>query len=154
MSFLAGQYTATWNSLALGQTLAGHGLNHQRLVQQIRGDTYAETVQDAINQGADVYFDMELIEANAACLPTILWPLSGTVGSQGLVGLLDSGKWMSLILTAVAGTPAAATPASITAARTLIKENFNVRQMFAPKLRTVPLQLRAYPNAGVFWTQT
>lgn len=111
-------------------------------------------MQDAVNQGADVYFDMELIEANAASIPTILWPLSGTVGSMGVIGILDSGKWLSLVLTAVAGTPAAATPATLTAARTLIKENFNVRQTFAPKLRTVPLQLRAYPNAGVFWTQT
>ncbi len=106
-----------------------------------------------MNQGADMDVGADLIEYNAAAVATLMWPL-GAIWNMGVIGILDSGKWQSLILTAVAGTPAAATPATLTMARSILKENFPVKLLFAPKLRTVPIRMRVYPNAGVFASQT
>ena len=64
MTFLAGGYTATWNSLALGQTAEGHRLAHQIFGQGIKGDTYGQTVQDEVIQGAEMFIEFTLIEAN------------------------------------------------------------------------------------------
>jgi hypothetical protein len=154
MSFIAGRYTATWNALAMGQTKVGYDIEFQRFTEDIIGDNYAQMVQDAINLGGEFTISTELIEYNAAAAATLMWPLSATKYDTGVIGILDSGKWMSLVLTALAGTPAAATPATMTTARSILHPRFPVKFRLGPSLRTLPLRLRAYPNAGVFATET
>jgi hypothetical protein len=156
MSFIAGRYTATWNSLALGQTAEGLRLSHQFFKRLITGDAYAESPQDAVYRGAEVTAAFRLIEYDAAALPTIMWPYSATFLSMGVIGRTDVGSAIakSLILTAMAGTPAAATPASLTLPQSILQEGFPVEILFAPDLREVPLRMRVYPVNGVFGTQT
>lgn len=158
MGFIAGQYTCTFDTSALGQT-ANDSLRvtHQLFRQLIRGDSFGQTVQEAINQGADMGVVMRLMEFNAAGASKAFWPLSATLWSMGVIGRLDSAGSLakSLVLTAIAGTPAASTPASMTFAKASLKENFPVDILFSPSLREVPLSFRIYPDAnGVFATQT
>jgi hypothetical protein len=154
MSFIAGRYTAVWNSLALGQTKNGHDIDFQRFVEDITGDNYAQMVQDAINQGGEMNHTVELIEYNAAAVATLMWPLSATKYDTGVIGILDSGKWFPLVLTALTGTPAASTPATLTLTRTILAPRFPVKLRLGPTLRTVPLKLRVYPSSGIMATET
>lgn len=156
MSFISGGYTATWNSLAIGQTADGYRLTHQVFKRLITGDTYAETPQDAVYRGAEASIAMRLIEYNAAAVETLKWPYSATKWTLGIIGGLDivTSFVKSLVLTAVASTPAAAAPASLTASKAILHENFPVEILFAPDLREVPMRLRLYPTSGVFAVET
>jgi len=144
MAFIAGGYTATWNSLALGQTADGYRLS--------TGDLYGETPQDAVIRGADLVVAMRLIEYSAAAIQTLKWPISTTKWTVESIGFLAVASSLAkeLVLTAVSGTPAASTPASLTVTKSMLHENFPVEVLFAPDLREVPLRLRAYPVSGVF----
>ena len=159
MPFIAGGYSCTWNALAIGQTADGYRLTHQVFKRLITGDTYAETPQDAVYRGAEAAIAMRLIEYDAAAVQTIKWPY-GTGATPkwtlGLIGGLDvaSSLVKSLVLTAIVGTTAATVPATLTASKTILHENFPVEILFAPDLREVPLRLRLYPTAGVFAVET
>lgn len=157
MGFIAGGYTATWNSQALGQAAAGYRLSHEVFRRLVRGDTYAETPQDGIYRGAEVSLAFTMIEYDAAGLQGIKWPYNvstkwtvGTVGRADVAGSLAK----ALVLTAVAGTPAAATPATLTLTLSILHENFPVEVLFAPDLREIPLRMRVYPSSGVFGVET
>ncbi len=154
MSFIAGRYTAVWNSLSLGQTERGFDVGFQRFTEPITGDAGADTEQDGINRGADFDVIAQLLEYNAAAVATLTWPISGTAFDMGVIGVLDSSKWQSMIFTALAGTPAASTPATLTCARSILKPRFPVRLLLAPSLRKVPIAMKVYPNGSVFATQT
>jgi len=158
MAFLAGRYTATWNSLALGQTADGFRLSHSFFKRLITGDAFAQAPQDGIYQGAEVFIAGRLIAYDTAAMPTIMWPYAATFLDMGVIGRTDVGGSVakSLILTAVAGTPSAAAPASLTLPLSILAEGFPVELLFAPDLREVPLRQRVYPNGttGVFGTQT
>jgi hypothetical protein len=154
MSFIAGRFTATLNAQSLGQTADGYRVSHQSFARQITGDALADTPQDAIHRGAEMFVATRLIEYNAAGAANALWPF-GTIYDMGVIGRLYSAIADSLILTAVAATPAAATPATATFLLTILAEGFPVELLFAPDLREVPLRFRVYPNSsGVFGTQT
>lgn len=155
MSFIAGRYTATLNAQALGQTADGFRVSHSLFKRIITGDALAQTPQDAIVQGAEMFIATRLIEYNATGALNSMWPLSATIYDMGVIGRLDSAIADSLILTAVASTPAAATPATATFLLTTLAEGFPVELLFAPDLREIPLRFRVYPNSsGVFGTQT
>lgn len=158
MSFIAGRYTATWNSLALGQTAEGFRLSHQFFKRLITGDAFAQAPQDAVYQGAEVTSQCRLIEYDAAAVQTLSWPYNATKWVNGTVGRTDVGSSLvkSLVLTAVSGTPAAATPATWTSLLSILQEGFPVELLFAPDLREVPIRMRHYPNSstGVFATET
>lgn len=159
MSFIAGRYTATWNSLALGQTANGFELSHSFFERLITGDAYAEAPQDSIFRGAEMFAEGRMIEYNAAAVATLTWYVSSTIWDMGVVGRLavnngSGGLSKSLILTAVSGTPAQATPATLTMTYAKLREGYPVKLLFAPDLREVPFSLRIFPNNGVFATQT
>lgn len=157
MAFIAGRYTAVWNSLALGQTAEGFRLSHSFFKRLITGDSFAEAPQDGIYRGGELFIGMNLIAYDSAALPSIMWPYAATFLDLGVIGRTDVGSTIakSLVLTAVTGTPAASTPATLTLPNAILAEGFPVELLFAPDLREVPLRQRIYPNSsGVFGTQT
>lgn len=155
MSFICGRYTATLGAQSLGQTADGYRVSHSLFKRLITGDALAQTPQDAIVQGAEMFVAARLIEYNAAGALNAFWPLAATIYDMGVIGRLDSAVADSLVLTAVASTPAAAAPATATFLLTTLAEGFPVELLFAPDLREVPLRMRVYPNSsGVFGTQT
>lgn len=157
MPFIAGRYTATWNALALGQTAEGFRMSHSFFKRLITGDAYAEAPQDGIYRGAELFMAMNLIAYDSAGIPTVMWPYAATFLDMGVIGRTDVGSTIakSLILTALAGTPAATSPATLTLPNAILAEGFPVELLFAPDLREVPLRQRIYPSSnGVFGTQT
>jgi hypothetical protein len=156
MSFIAGQYFASYNGQSLGQAADGLRLSWQTFGQLVRGDNFAQAPQDEVYQGMEMDLAARLIEYNAAGVAAAMWP-AGSFLSMGVVGRLAVGSALAkqIVLTALAGTPAAATPASLTFPTAKLKENFPVEVLFAPALREVPLRWRIFPNSsGVFGTQT
>lgn len=157
MSFIAGRYSITLNNLAIGQVKDGVRLSHQIFKQLIMGDSWGETKQDAVYRGADLTIAMELLEYNAAAVLLAIWPYAATLFDLGVIGTLDVGgsKAKSMVLTAIAGTSASATPATATFPNSILLEGFPIDLLLASELRTVPWRGRVYPsNSGIFGTQT
>lgn len=146
MSFIAGQYTATLGGSTLGQINGGQTIEHTVFKRIITGDNHAKAAQDAVYQGEDVFIQYLLMEYNATSARAAFWPYGSTYLTGGIRGRLDSAIYASLVLTALAGTPAAAAPATITCAKTILAEGFPVGILFAPDLREVPVRQRIYPN--------
>lgn len=157
MSFIAGGYTVTYNGNTLGQIANGIRVSHEFFKRMITGDSYGETPQDGVYRGGQMFAEMTLLEYNATGAQLAFWPYNATIFTLGTVGRLDvaSSLAKSLVLTAVAGTTAAAAPASQTHLTSILREGFPVELLYAPDLREVPLAMRIYPNSsGVFGTQT
>jgi len=66
-------------------------------------------------------------------------------GVIGQVGVLYTNICGVLTLTAVAGTTAAATPATFLANKAIIAPNYAIRRALASKLRKVPMRLQLLP---------
>jgi hypothetical protein len=157
VSFVAGQYTVTWSGSSLGQIANGIRVKHEFFKKMITGDNFAETPQDGIFRGGQMFASMTLLEYNATGAQLAFWPYSATIFTMGVIGRLDVGAALakSLVLTAIAGTSAAAAPATQTHLTSILREGFPVELLYAPDLREVPLEMRIYPNSsGVFGTQT
>lgn len=163
--FIAGGYTATYNAKALGQTAEGFFLSHEFFKRIITGDAGGDAPQDAIYRGRAQFVETELLEAIAAGIADLVEPYAATRGTpltMGVIGQQDVGRSgcvgraASLVLTAIAGTCAAATPASITMPLSMLAENYPVRVLYGPDLRRIPIRIRVYPNisTGVFGTVT
>jgi len=165
--FIAGQYVATFGATpgAVGQCKDGIRTNYSIFKQLITGDNFAQAPQNAVYQGAEAFIEFTSIEYNAAKMGAILWPYSATPGTMfnmGVIGRLDvadvaltNNIAQQVILTALAGTPAAASPATLTFPLCVLAEGYPTQLLFAPSLREVPIRQRVYPNAsGVFGTAT
>lgn len=150
MAFIAGRYSATYNGSALGQTEDGIRLIHSVFKRLITGDAGGQTPQNAVYQGMEAFVQYTLLEYNAAGAAAALWPYgSGYLNASAMIGTLDSAHAKQLVLTAVAGTPAANTPATITLPNVILAEGFPVEILFAPDLRTVPIRQRIYPDSSM-----
>lgn len=159
MSFVAGQYTATLAASTVGQIERGINSTHSFMKQLIVGDNFAQAVQDAVFLGADVVFDYRLMEYNAAAVRQAMWPYGSTwLSVTSVLGTMDVQNSIvaQLILTALAGTPAATSgPATITLPKVILRENFPVNILFAPELRVIPISQRVYPSStNVYGTLT
>jgi len=177
MPFVAGGYKATWApgtqtgaaaaaGTSLGQTAQGYRLSHQFFKRIITGDGMAQSPQDAVYQGAEMHLQFNLIEYSFAAVRTLMWPYGAYAATiaMGVVGRLDVQQNLTgaVVLTAVAGTTAAAAlaPATLTLPICMLSEGFPVELLMAPDLKEVPIRLRVYPNTtagatfGVFGTQT
>lgn len=152
MSFIAGPYTATYKGQSLGQAADGYRVSHQFFKRMILGDSFAQAPQDEVYQGVEMFITFRLIEYDAAGVASAMWPY-GAFLTMGQVGRVSKQQSLTgaLVLTAVAGTPAASAPASVTLTNAIIAEGFPVELLFAPDLREIPIRQRAFPNAaGVF----
>ena len=167
MTFIAGQYTVTYDTIGegtpntIGQIESGFTIEHFQNKRLITGDNEGLTAQDAVFQGHEVFIEFVLMEYRDASDTTrpVFWPYHANFGTQGVVGRLDvaSSIALQLILTVVAGTTAAvaAAPTSLTAPRAILAEGFPVRMSLAPDLRDIPIRMRLYPNSGRdFYTTT
>lgn len=157
MAFIAGPYTATWNSLACGQAEDGYETTHEYFWELISGDSYGESPQEGIYRGAQMDIAWRAVDFSAAAIQTMMWPASATIYTLGVPGRSAVGSSLAkaLVLTAVAGTTAATVPATLTLTNTILKEGAGVALKYAPALRYVPIRLRVYPTSGgVFGTVT
>lgn len=147
MGFISGRYTATWNSLALGQTADGFRISHAFMKRLINGDWMGETAQDAIIRGMEVTVEARLLEFDAAAVQTLINPYGTGYAFGNVIGRLDvaNAYAKALVFTAVQTNPGPV-PATKTLYQTVLHEGFPVTLLKASDLREVPIRLRAYPG--------
>lgn len=157
MTFIAGAFTATIGGAPItGQVAEGFTIEWFSNQQPITGDVGGRTPQDHVMQNIEVFVEMTLLEFDANGAQSLFWPFHATLGTGPVVGSLASTiAFPQLILTAVAGTTAAAhTSHTIwTFPDVQLQEGFPLRILRAPVLLDVVLRLRVYPSAAnVFFT--
>lgn len=147
MAFIAGQYTCTWDANSTGQIKDGIRVDHTFSKRKIRGDNHADSDQDAVFRGGNVYVQFTMLEFNGAAAPAIFWPYGASYLQLGLVGILDTSIAQALVLTALTGTNAQTigAPNTLTMNKTVIADGYPVSMLFAPDEREVPIRLQAYP---------
>lgn len=160
-SVIAGPYTVTWNGAALGIFQGDEDVptitkrDFERPIN--RTDKYGQTKIDAIHMGSAMWFQGVLLEY-AKAIPAAD-PFGVFGGALGTIGLLKYSLGKALVLTAVAGTSASSTPATLTSNKTVQTADFDIGVRFGPQERVVPIKLDMYAydvGAGVigFKTQT
>lgn len=159
-TLICGQYTVTYAGSAMGIMEGDAGvptieyINHTEPINNT--DKYGKTTIDDIYQGADAFCAFMAMEYKAST-KAAWWPW-GTFAQLGVIGRLGFNISSALVLTAIAGTPAAASPASITASKSLMASGNNTRLLYGPTLRKLPIRLRLYPfDSGgnvALWTET
>ena len=164
-TFVSGRYSCTWNAVDLGITdNDGWDLSWQYPVEAINStDQYGMTWVDGVYQGvSDVFLQANGLEYKAgplaAATPFATMTPTGASGlSLGTIGILVSGVAKALTLTATAGTPAAASPATLSATLAVWAENYPVHLLMNPKLRKFPIRMRILPYSATgikFFTTT
>ena len=126
-------------------------------------DQFARSTIDGVYQGLDTTIDGIATEWKSGTLQALAayTPITAT-GSTSLllstIGRLDSDVAGSLVLTSTAGTPAAAAPATLTAALTIISEK-TLEWILSSEHRKIPFQWQILPHdagGGVirYWVAT
>ena len=151
--FVAGAYTGTYNGVATGMTRQGHELEFTLKQETINeSDLYGLTTIDAVLRGGDCFYQAEFREYKAGSLACFTTPFTGSVGSifsaAKPIGRLASSEALALVLTSVANTPAAATPATLTASQALLAEGYPVKLLYDSRLRPVPIRMQLYPTVS------
>lgn len=146
---VAGAYTGTYNAVAVGFTQKGFELSQSFKTELIdETDLYGQTVIDAVYRGGEAFLQFESRTYKAgATAPFAPWGALGVISTTAApIGRLATDVAQATVLTAVANTPAAAAPASLTAPKALLAENFDGKLLFDSRLRNVPVRLRLYPS--------
>ena len=122
---LSGPFTSSYDSNSLGITEDGIRLAGSISKQTVTGDAHGDSIFDGVYRGGNWTVVLTSIEAIAARAAVEAY---ASLGVQGQVGLLDVGSSLakSLVLNAVAGTPAATVVGSIstlTAPQSIVSEN-------------------------------
>lgn len=166
-TFIAGRYTGTYNAVDVGICKEGYELELDTELDDIgETDAWGGTVIDGIWRGGNCHLQFTSEEAGAGALASF-WPYGGALGSAGVLGILvdtaaatpfpmgqlASNIALAMLLTVVAGTPAAASIATLTASKALLAKNYNGKLLFNSKLREVPVRLRCYPYTSGTVTQ-
>ncbi len=155
--FIAGAYTLTWNSLSIGICLGDEQsplieyTNFQKPVDN--SDRYGRSLIETIYTGGNWVAQYTALEYKAATISTSS-PFGPGLGIMGIIARLGSDMAQSLIFTSTVGTPAATAPATLTAAKAILAPNWNLRLVFGPTLRMVPIRqiLLPYDSGGsVYW---
>lgn len=143
-TFIAGAYTGTINSVALGITDEGFDLQWEPKHAPIeKSDVYGDMMIDAIYRGTNWFLQCEFLEYKAGPLAAAYpW---GAIGVQGIIGRLASDVATPLVMTATTGTPAVATPATFTATKTILAPGSNPHSQYTSRLRTMPVRLVLLP---------
>lgn len=154
-TFIAGQYTVTYNGVAMGIMEGDDGvptIEQTSHGEEIRNtDAYGKSLIDVIYQGADWFAQYMCMEYKAGPI-SAFWPF-GAVGVMGVIGRIEQDLAAALVLTAIAGTPAAASPATLTAAKAILAPGFNTKLLYGPTLRKVPIRqvLLPYVSGSTIW---
>ena len=157
MAFIAGAFNASLGGNAVGVTREGFNIEWFSNTQPIVGDNFGRTPQDYVHQNIEVFIEVTLLEWNqSAAALALYWPFHATFGTGPIVGSLGTNiGFPQLILTAIAGTPAAGltTEDVWTFPNVQLQEGFPMRILLASTLREIVLRLRVYPSSSnVFFT--
>ena len=148
---IAGPYTGTYNSQAVGFTIEGFRWGQEMLAEMIdKTDLFAKTIIDSIYQGmnARISYKSRVYDANNVA-PISPWGALGVVYTAAApIARSARAVAKAFVLTAVAATPAAAAPASLTANLSLLANGTNTELLFDSSAREIPVSLQLYPYEG------
>jgi len=158
-TFRPGEYTMTYAGAPCGLvTSGGQHLRFRPSKKKINDTaTYGDTLIDGIYRGMNAQLMVTFKEWTVAVKQAI-WPYSaggpgaGFDGTLGIIGRLDSDISQGIVLTAVAGTPAALNgPATFTALRPILADGNDLDIPFGPDETDVPVvfDLMLYDDSGV-----
>jgi len=147
--FASGTYRMTWGGAVLGQTEEGVRFDLVYAGEPVRGDNLAETVQDIIYRGGNVFAEFTLIEYKKAEAAKVFFPWNATFGTVGIIGRMAQLSTLSkaLVLTAVSGAPCFY--ATITADQAILAEGHSIGHLLGPTLHRVPIRLQLLPSGAV-----
>lgn len=158
--FIAGQYTLVYNGVSVGICEGDAGVptieetNHAEQINS--SDAYGKTLIDGVYQGGDFFAQYTCLEYKAGSLAAF-WPFAA-IGVMGIIGRMLSDIAAPLVMTAIAGTPAANSPATLTASKAVLAPGYNTKLLFGPTLRKVPIRQVLLPyvssSNNVWYTQT
>lgn len=158
-NFAAGPYTMTYDGTTVG-LLSADGIRHMHRVKRklVTVNQYGQTPVDGVEQGVEAFLQLTFKEWNAKT-QLAMWPTSATLGNLGTPGVLTTSLAKAIVLTAVAGTPAASIgPATITYPYAILAEENDVGFLMAADERDVPILFRLFHdyNSGTprFFTTT
>ncbi len=150
--FVAGPYNANYNSASLGVTQDGWELEYTFAGDPITGDNLGDSVQDHVYRGGNVFWSSVLQEWNLSSVKLAYWPFHTIFGRVAEVGcnvlIASSGMAAGLVLSVPAGSAcraASAGPTTITVRHAIHAIGTPIRQLFAARLRQVPIRFQAYP---------
>jgi hypothetical protein len=144
MSFIAGTYSATYNSLDLGIIEDGFTIEWTSRAEDIVSDVNGDAKVDGVYRGLEMNVSFILNEWDAAGAQGAFWPFAATLGEIGQIGRLLTSMSKTLILTKC-GSTANQVPATITFTQAILSPGFNVSTLFTNKHRKVPLQMSILP---------
>lgn len=147
---IAGHYVGTYNSVGLGYTKEGYALHFTTHAEKIdQTDAFGRTLIDLIYQGADisVVTEARLYKAGTT-VP--FWPWISSFGAiysaASPMSRRGTDTASALVLTAVANTPAASSPATATGALAILSPENDQAIIFSSQARSVPLKWDLLPS--------
>lgn len=166
--FVAGPYNVTLGGVSLGLMRGGEQspmVEISRFNQPIDNThVWGRTRVGAVTLGGAAFANLVMMEYLTAA-NAVVWPYS-TYGTCPPVGTEEYDSLAAaMVFTAALGTMAASKPATLTATKAIISEDFPVRYSLGPILREVPLRFVLMPTGaagastlaftpGVFWSLT
>lgn len=145
-SILVGSYTVTWNSVSLGIFVGedGYPTIAQKALSRPVGPTsrYGRAKIDSIHLGFDYQWSAILMEAGKGMAALTM---GYTFGEQGLTGALKYSLAQALVMTAVAGLTASASPATLTANKAILADDHQGKLVYGPTVRELALMLDLLP---------
>lgn len=159
-TYIDGAYTGTYNAVAIGPTEDGFKLTKTMSASLIEAsDVYGDTLIDGFYRGGSCRLACDAQEYKSGTIAPF-WPFGG-MGSV-FTSAIPAGRRLSdlasaIVLTSTANTPAAAAPASLTGAYSIMAPGQSVELSFNTKLRTVPIVLQLLPytsSSNTIWFTT
>lgn len=166
---VAGAYLSAYNGIGItGEGFARAGStpglgfmddNGYEIEQQTHGemvdrtDLYGQSLMDWVHQGGSVFMTFACMTFQRAvnAIKNVFYPWAqfGVLKDDARpIGRLASNVAQILLLSAVAGTPAATSgPLAITAYKAILPPGSNLRLMYATRVRKVPCRLALLPYA-------
>lgn len=144
-TFIGGPYSGVYGSGPTAMGLVRDGFRYRQDVaeSEVRGDAYGDSILDTFYRGGNAFLTLVGCEYSKMTGLAFLFG-GGTFGNMGLVGRSsESQVAVAVVLSATSGTPAAASPASVTASKAVVTSSVDLD--FASRLREVPLTLRLFP---------
>ena len=148
-TLIAGAYTATFNAVSVGITRQGFELSMTGKHEMIdESDAFGLTTIDTVYRGGDCFLQWTSRAYKAGSYAPF-WPFGalGVISTTAApISRLGSSIAQATVLTAVANTPAAAAPATLTASLAILAPNFDGKLLFDSRLREVPVRQQLLPS--------
>lgn len=144
MTVISGYYSATWNSLAIGNLEVG-GIRERYSWQgrPIRFDGVGMVDVDQLFMGTSMSLDFVCMEYDAAAIATMRWPMHSVPGRSSAAGLSMWEKAKPFVTTACRS---GINPTTKTYLKTILAPNYELQLDFSgTKERSVPIRLLVFP---------